>query len=118
SGRYPDDYKQVIDKYGDKIHLLHINNVMKKRKIKQKDRSVKKIKATIFGFEQDVHALLLQGQLSQEIFKMLATHPKYVKPDDTLQTDDLLFKTEFQKIEELEKEKASQTQSKYEAPEI
>ncbi|CAG8807040.1 36923_t:CDS:2 [Racocetra persica] len=64
SGRYPDNYKQVIDKYEDEIHLLHINNVMKERKIKQKDRFVKKIKATIFGSGQDVHALLLQGQLS------------------------------------------------------
>ncbi|CAG8823745.1 7898_t:CDS:2, partial [Racocetra persica] len=76
SRKYFNNYKQVMDKYGDEIHLLYINNVMKERKIKQKDRFVKKIKATIFGSKQNVYALLLQGQLSQEIFKMLATHPK------------------------------------------
>ncbi|CAG8468557.1 24486_t:CDS:10 [Racocetra persica] len=79
SRRYPDDYKQVMDK-----------------KIKQKDGSVKKIKATIFGFEQDVYAPLLQGQLSQEILKMLATHPKMKAM--ILKT---LGKTEEQKQEQI-----------------
>ncbi|CAG8828657.1 34051_t:CDS:2, partial [Racocetra persica] len=112
SGRYPDDYKQVIDKYRNKIYLLHINNVMKERKIKQKDRFVKKIKATIFGSRQDIHALLLQGQLSHEIFKKIAIHPKIKAM--ILETPG---RTEKQKQEQI-CEVYRCDKNKYEAPEI
>src|ERR1043165_5425708 len=86
------------------------------------------MKATEFGSGQDVHAPLLQGQLPQTIFKMIANHPntkamiletpgkkeenkqdqikevyvlrQYVQ--DTIYSDHLLFKTIFDKINENE----------------
>ncbi|CAG8750979.1 9709_t:CDS:1, partial [Ambispora leptoticha] len=74
AGRFIEDYKQVLDKYGKEIHLIHINNVMKERKLTRNDGSILVMKPTIFRSGQDIHAPLHDGQLPQEIFEMIMKH--------------------------------------------
>src|SRR6185312_9547095 len=71
AGRTTEDYKKVLDKYRKDIQLCHINNMVRARKIKDKNGRIYEIKETIFGSGHDIHKHLLTGLLSQEIFKTM-----------------------------------------------
>ncbi|CAG8514552.1 18960_t:CDS:2, partial [Racocetra persica] len=75
AGRFIEDYKEVLDKYKKEIYLIHINNVMKERKINRPDGVYIIVRPTIFGSGQDIYTSLLNRQLPQEIFEMIMKHP-------------------------------------------
>src|SRR6185437_1023247 len=76
AGRTTENYKKVLDKYGKDIQLCYINNMVRARKIKDKNGRIYEIKETIFESGHDIHEHLLMGLLPQEIFKTMVQQCK------------------------------------------